>query len=171
MKAPRDPIEFILDEHNRQFEICAHLENFVGALESEPSARGATSLLGFLTEDLPVHIEDEELDLFPLLASRRGDDENLTVILDQLVAEHELDRGLVEPIVEDLRHIADGRALSDLRRFCMDVRAFTEAMRRHVNWENRVVIPLAERVLNEEDRAHLAARIAARRQRPSAGDC
>ena len=51
METLRDPIEFILDEHDRQFEICANLENFVGALESELCAREAASLLAFLTED------------------------------------------------------------------------------------------------------------------------
>lgn len=165
MDMPQDPIAFILNEHDRQFEICALLENFVGALEPEPSGGEAASLLAFLTEDLPIHIEDEERDLFPLLGSRRGDDENLSVILDQLVAEHELDRGLVEPIVEGLRRIVEGRDLPDVRRFCMDVHAFSAAMRRHINWENRVVIPLAKKALSEEDRARLAARFAARRER------
>ncbi len=164
METPKDPFAFILDEHDRQFEICARLENFVGTLGSEPCAREAAALLTFLVQDLPVHIEDEERDLFPLLASRRGDDENLTIILDQLVSEHELDRGLVEPIVQDLRHIADGRTPSDIKRFCMDVRAFSEAMRRHINWENRVVIPLAEGILRAQDREHLATRIAERRR-------
>lgn len=164
METPRDPIAFIQEEHDRQIEICARLENLVNALEFESCARGAESLLGFLTTDLPVHIEDEERDLFPLLASRQADDQNLTIVLDQLVAEHELDRGLVEPIVESLRRIADGRPPADLRRFCMDACAFSEAMRRHINWENRVVIPLARRLLGAEDRAQLALRIAERRR-------
>ncbi len=170
METPRDPIAFILDEHDRQFEICDRLEDFVGALESEPSGQEAQSLLAFLTEDLPVHIDDEEQDLFPMLASRGYNDQNLNIILEQLAAEHELDRGLVEPIVEELRRIAEGRVPSDLRRLCMEVRAFTEAMRRHINWENRVVVSLARAILSEEDRTRLARRIAERRQHLTRGD-
>ncbi len=170
MATLQDPIEFILEEHDRQLEICDRLENLINALEFEPCARMAASLLGFLTEDLPAHIEDEEQDLFPMLASQRGNDQDLAIILDQLVSEHELDRSLVEPIVDSLGQIADGRALADSRRFCMDVRAFSVAMRRHINWENRVVLPAAERNLSEKDRARLGARIANRRQILTSGD-
>jgi hemerythrin-like domain-containing protein len=169
METLQDPIAFILEEHDRQFEICAHLETLVSASESEPSARWAASLLEFLTKDLPVHIEDEERDLFPMLAARQGDNQDLPVILDQLVLEHELDRGLVEPIVDDLRDVAEGRVLADPTRFDMYVRTFTEAMRRHINWENRVVLPLARRLLSEEDRAHLGGRITDRRRNLAAG--
>lgn len=170
METPRDPIAFILDEHERQFEICDRLENFVGTLESEPSGQEVQSLLAFLTEDLPVHIDDEERDLFPMLASRGYNDPNLNIILEQLAAEHELDRGLVEPILEELRRIAEDRAPSDSRRFCMEVRAFTEAMRRHINWENRVVVPLARAILSEDDRVRLARHMAERRGRLARGD-
>lgn len=169
MDPSQDPIEFILEEHDRQLEICGRLESLITASDSEPSAQWAASSLEYLSEDLPVHIEDEERDLFPMLAARREHDQDLPVILDQLVSEHELDRGLVEPIMEDLRHIAEGRILTDSRRFCMYVRTFTEAMRRHLNWENRVVLPLARRVLSEEDRAHLRDRIAGRRRSLSPG--
>ena len=87
MEPLQDPIEFILEEHDRQMEICARLENLIIASESESIARWASSLLDFLTKDLPIHIEDEEQDLFPMLASRREDDQDLPIILDQLVAE------------------------------------------------------------------------------------
>jgi hemerythrin-like domain-containing protein len=85
------------------------------------------------------------------------------------MSEHELDRGLIEPIVEDLRHIAEGSVLVDSGRFCMYVRTFTVAMRRHLNWENRVVLPLARRVLSKEDRALLRDGIADRRRCLSPG--
>jgi hemerythrin-like domain-containing protein len=35
--------------------------------------------------------------------------------------------------------------------------------RRHLNWENRVVLPLAQRLLTEEDKQDLARRMIARR--------
>ena len=169
METSQDPIEFILEEHDRQLEVCVRLEDLVSASDSGPKVRWASSLLEYLTKDLPIHIEDEERDLFPLLASRQEHDQDLPVILDQLISEHELDRGLVEPIVEGLRHIAEGGDLADSGRFCMYVQTFTEAMRRHLNWENRVVLPLARRVLSEEDRALLRDGIADRRRSLSPG--
>lgn len=165
-----DPIAFIYDEHDRQLEVCAGLEELVAALDSGAAAGPASSLLDFLTRDFPLHIEDEELDLFPLLASRQAQDQDLPVILDQLVSEHELDRDLVEPVIEDLRLIANGLTLADARRFCIHARTFAEATRRHLNWENRVVLPIAERILSDRDRAELGRNLADRRRGLSPGD-
>ena len=170
MEPSQDPIEFILEEHDRQLEVCTGLEEVLTMPGSQLPPRRALSLLDFLTKDLPTHIEDEEEDLFPLLASRQRDNLDLPVILDQLVSEHELDRGLVEPIVDDLRNIAEGRTSADSKRFHMNVRTFAEATRRHLNWENRVVLPLAQRVLGEKDRVKLANGMAARRNLPSVSD-
>lgn len=159
-----DPIDFILKEHDCQFEVCALLKRLLDALESEPRAQWAERVLAYLTEDLPVHIEDEEEDLFPMLASRKGEETEFLTILDQLILEHEFDRGLVEPMLNGVRDIAEGRALADPTRFYMYARTFTEAMRRHLNWENRIVLPLASKILSEEEKAELANRIFGRRQ-------
>jgi hypothetical protein len=83
-----DPIQFILQDHDRQLEICSGLEKLISASEAEPIAEWAVSLLSFLTRDLPLHVKDEELDLFPRLTSRRPPESNLGDILDQLVTEH-----------------------------------------------------------------------------------
>jgi len=48
----------------------------------------------------------------------------------------------------------------------MNVRAFCEMQRRHLNWENRVVLPLAQTLLTEEDKQDLAQRMVARRSKP-----
>jgi hypothetical protein len=60
-----DPIQFILQDHDRQVEMCSRLEKLISASEAEPIAEWAVSLLSFLTGDLPLHVTDEELDLFP----------------------------------------------------------------------------------------------------------
>jgi len=162
MEPSGDPIAFMLQEHDRQLDICARLETLISSDSSAWKVPTVSPLLQFLAEDLPIHIADEEQDLFPMLLARQESDPNLPVILDQLVSEHELDHGLIEPIMDDLRQLAEGRELTDRTRFCVQVRTFTEALRRHLNWENRVVLPIAERVLSAEDCAELGVRIAAR---------
>jgi len=159
-----DPIDFILKEHDRQLEVCALLERLLDALDTEPRAQWAERVFVYLTEDLPIHIEDEEQDLFPALASRKGEEAEFLTILDQLILEHESDRGLVEPLLDGLRDMAEGRVLADPNRFYMYARTFTEAMRRHLNWENRIVLPLANKILSEEEKAELANRFSDRRQ-------
>ncbi len=158
-----DPIQFILQDHDRQVETCGQLEQLVSASETEPTTELAASLLSFLSRDLPLHVEDEELDLFPRLNSRRPPDSNMSEILDQLVAEHETDKGLADLVIKGLRAIAEGEPPEHPFRFQMNVRAFCEMQRRHLNWENRVVVPLAQTLLTEEDKQDLAQRMVARR--------
>ncbi len=158
-----DPIQFILQDHDRQVETCSRLEQLVSASETEPTSEWAASLQSFLSRDLPLHVEDEELDLFPRLSARRPPDSNLGDILDQLVTEHESDKGLAELVIKGLRAIAEGRSPESPVRFQMNVRAFCEMQRRHLNWENRVVLPLARTLLTEEDKRDLAQRMVARR--------
>jgi len=165
----QDPIAHILSEHDRQLEVCGRLEDLVADPTSDTTVQLASSILEFLSEDLPLHIEDEEQALFPLLTSRQANDPNLSVILDQLTSEHELDRDLVEPIVEGLRDIAKDRKSTDLTRFCVHARTFTEVMRRHLNWENHIVLPLAEKVLNDVDRKQLARNMIGRRRARNPG--
>lgn len=158
-----DPIQFILEEHNRQLEICSGLEELVSASEVEPVAEWGAYLLSFLTTDLPLHVNDEEMDLFPTLNARRPADSNLGDILDQLITEHETDNGLADLLIRDLRAIADGKSPDYPVLFQMNVRAFCEMQRRHLNWENRVVLPLAQALLTDEDKDDLARRMEARR--------
>ncbi len=158
-----DPIETIRREHDRQFEICGELDDIFNALDLEPVVERARSLQAFLTEDLPRHIEDEEVDLYPALARRCEGDVNVEIILEQLVAEHELDRGLVEPILTELDAIVREGVPLRRTRFYMDVCAFVETQRRHLLWENRVVLPLAERLLTAADKQAVARGFAKRR--------
>ena len=158
-----DPIGFIAWDHERQLEICSGLEKLVSASPAEPAAEWAVSLHAFLTEDLPLHVQDEELDLFPKLISRRTATNRLAEILEQLIAEHEVDQGLADLVIKDLECLAKGASPEHPLRFQMNVRAFCEMQRRHLNWENRVVLPLARGLLTESDKRDLARRMSSRR--------
>ncbi len=158
-----DPIDFILHEHDRQVEICDALETLISVLDLEPVRARAGALLHFLTVDLPLHIEDEELDLFPLLRARCEPSDEMAEVLDQLTLEHEEDRELASVIVADLTALRDGREPSHMVRFHSNVRAFCELQRRHLIWENRLVLPLARGQLSVADKADLGQRMIARR--------
>ena len=158
-----DPIQYILQDHDRQLEACSDLEMLISASEAEPIADRAVSLLSYLTVDLPRHVKDEELDLFPRVAGRQPPGGNLDDIFGQLITEHESDKVLAELVVADLRSIADGGSPKHPIRFQMNVRAFCEMQRRHLNWENKVVLPLAQTLLTDADRRDLARCMIARR--------
>ena len=150
-----DPVRFILTEHDRQLANCDALETLISVMSLEPVEDKAGTLLRFLTTDLPLHIEDEEQDLFPMLRARCGVRGETGEILDQLAMEHEDDKELANLIVADLSALHDGCPPSQPILFHSNARAFCELQRRHLLWENRLVLPLADKHLRAADKSAL----------------
>jgi len=163
-----DPIAFIRDDHARQLRMCNLLDAFTEKLELEPVMPLASALLEYLTGDLPLHTQDEEQDLRPVLEERCEPDDGLDDVLKQLTKEHELNRDLVSFMIEDLEALADGRTLSNPVRLLMNVKEFSETQRQHVTWEERVLLPLARQRLTAEDLARIGRNMAKRREESDA---
>ena len=132
-------------------------------MELAPVAALAAQLQRFLDRDLRLHLEDEEQDLFPLLWQRAQPEDNISDILDLLSEEHGLDQDLVDFLLADLAVLAGGAQLANPIRFLVNVREFAETQRRHLAWENALLLPVARRRLTEVDLAGLARSMAARR--------
>ncbi len=158
-----DPICFIRREHDRQCEICYQLEDMVNALDQPPDMGQIELIRRFLAEDMNLHIQDEETDLFPALARRCKGHQLVDEVLYQLASEHELDKGLIDPILDALKEIVEGGAARNSTRLARSVRAFVETQHRHLNWENRVVLPMADKHLTDADKQVIGRSMAARR--------
>jgi hemerythrin-like domain-containing protein len=150
-------------EHKRQRQACDRLEALAEELSTTQAFNEAAAILTILTEELPRHAEDEEADLFPLLERRCLPDDNIADIVAQLRSEHDLDQELSNFIVADLEVIAKGGKLANPVRMLFNARAFAEAQRRHIGWENNVLLPLARKRLTEADLKELGRNMAARR--------
>ena len=158
-----DPISYIHREHDLQFEICERLEA-LSNFPDEPIESGQLeSIHHYLTVELAHHIDDEEIGLFPVLRQRCQDSQILDNILFQLTCEHDLDQSMVDPILSGIEAIMNKKGLPDARRFANAVRGFVETQRRHLAWENKVVLPLAEAQLTQEDVQSLGKSMAVRR--------
>lgn len=159
----REPIDFIYADHYRQHEICDLIE----ARLCRDGGAGLTEIaalaLEFIERDLPQHIADEETGLFPLLRLRCRAEDGLDALLGMLRDEHDKDDSLATVLCAGLRHVAAGGRLADGAAFRQHVATFTEALRRHLSWENEVLLPLARRRLTAEDKALIGRRMAARR--------
>ena len=156
MKQPQQdpdqgPLEQIEAEHNLQLQVLAKLERIIKAADSRELPQFAPKLLDFFANDFARHIEHEEKGLFPILKKRCRPVDDLEMIVNQLSYEHELDRDLVDFLCGDLEKIARGRHSSTPARFSINAQAFIETQRRHIGWENRIVLPLARKRLTEED--------------------
>ena len=158
-----DPLKFIRDDHFRQLRMCNLLDSLTYRLEVEPIQELASVLLRFMQRDLPLHTLDEEEDLFPALRRRCRPEDGLEDVLRQLSREHELDKDLADFVVADLEALAQGIRRGNPVRLLMNIREFAEIQKRHLGWEDRVVLPLARQRLTEEDLAGIGRGMAERR--------
>ncbi len=109
------------------------------------------AVLPMLRVDLAVHIRDEEEGLFPLLRQRALPSDNFDEIAEVLSLEHASDEGFAEEIVDQLESLKDGKRPHNPDMLGYMLRGFFETQRRHLAWEDAVVLPLARERLTAVD--------------------
>lgn len=157
-----EPLNWLFAEHYRHRQLCQLIERVGNAtvlLRDE-----AQEILDFLRHDLPLHVIDEEDDLFPLLRRRCQPADELDAVLGALAAEHRDDLEHAVTLIAVLdRALAAGQApghdLETQRLFT----EFAQQERRHIALENAVVLPIARLRLTALDLRSLSTRMAARR--------
>ncbi len=163
------PLDVLRHDHDRQERFCDALETLAAEPEAEPETRPLAALLAYLREDLPLHTRDEEEDLFPMLRARCLPEDGIADALAQLSREHALDSDLAGFIAGDLEAVVGRIALKPPMRLFINARAFAETQRRHLGWENRLVLPLARKRLTGSDLESLGRAMATRRGVPYPG--
>jgi hemerythrin-like domain-containing protein len=153
----RNPLDVLAQEHRFQAEVCNGLERIADGLPDEADRRLCQRIISCLRYDLPLHHRDEEEGLFPLLRRRAAPGDSIHGVLDHLERDHSTDEGFSEEVIESLELLARGEKLANPDMVGYMLRGFFEGYRRHIHWEETLVIPFARQVLTEEDRAVLAA--------------
>ena len=157
-----EPLTWLFAEHYRHRQFCALIERIAASdvvLRDE-----IAEVLAFLRHDLPLHIVDEEDDLFPLLRRRCQPDDELDRALGSLSADHRDDIEAVAQLADLLDEAlqqdhAPGRTPAAQRQ----LHAFVARERSHIALENAVVLPIARLRLTTEDLELFSRRMAARR--------
>jgi hemerythrin-like domain-containing protein len=157
------PIEFIAAEHDRQLDVCAVLDRLVHNPRHGATRGEIETARDYLRQDLPLHIEDEEKDLFPLLKDCSLVNDNVDEVFALLHREHEVDDRMVQEVLRDLDVLVAGSPFPDPTMFLRNAFAFRETHRRHLAWENALILPLARQRLGKGERLELGRRMAARR--------
>lgn len=165
------PLEMLSACHARIERQCATLRRLVPHLEAhgadEEARTAAASVIRYFDSSAKHHHDDEEKDLFPaLLESMAGSDAVcLRDLTDALTAEHRALDAQWQRVRASLAQIAAGTSAhlgSD------DVEALVGLYERHIAREEQELLPMAARLLADEEVARIGK--AMRERRGIAGD-
>lgn len=160
----KSPIDIIEADHAFQTRLCDILERIADDLPDQVDCNLCLTAIHALTVDMPLHHADEEDGLFPLLEKRATSEDNLDDILARLSLEHATDESFASELLENLEALAEGRKTPNPDMLGYMLRGFFESYRRHLVWENAILLPLARKLLNETDLFELTEKMAAHRR-------
>ena len=147
----RSPLDLIEHEHRIQAQLCDSLERIADDLPDNVDRRLCMEVIDSLQFEMPLHHRDEELGLFPLIEKRARPHDNIHDILARLALEHATDESFADELLESLESLSEGRKLKNPDMVGYMLRSFFESYRRHIHWENAIVLPLARARLTSED--------------------
>ncbi len=158
------PLHLIRVEHERQLIIGKELFRLASVRDIYSVIEVGGSLFAFFTEDLLLHHQDEDADLFRILRLICPPKDHIEPVLDELGRDHAVESYLMRLIVTDLKRVLGGRNLESAAFFFDNLRLFARDHERHIAWENEVVLPLASKRLSLDDLKELGMNMAARRK-------
>jgi hemerythrin-like domain-containing protein len=160
----RSPLDLIEHEHLVQAQLCDSLERIADDLPDNVDQRLCTKVIDSLRFEIPLHHRDEELGLFPLIEKRALPDDNIHDILARLALEHATDESFASELLESLEGLEEGKKLKNPDMVGYMLRSFFECYRRHILWENAIVLPLARARLTPTDLEELDRAMIGHRQ-------
>jgi hemerythrin-like domain-containing protein len=158
------PLYLIRVEHERQLVIGKELFRLASLRNVDSVIEVGGPLLTFFTEDLLLHHQDEEEDLFRILRFICSPSDLIEPVLDELDRDHAVEVYLMRLIVIDLKRVLGGGKLESAPFFFDNLNLFARDQERHLVWENDVVLPLASKRLSSDDLEELGRNMAARRR-------
>ena len=158
------PLCLIRAEHERQLIIGRELSRLSSLRNIDLVSEIGVSLLAFFTEELLLHHQDEEADLFRILRLTCQPKDQIATVLEELERDHAVESYLMRMIVIDLKQVLGGKKLESALFFSDNLNLFVQDQERHLVWENEVVLPLASKRLSLDDLEGLGRNMAARRR-------
>ncbi len=163
-----DPLDLILMEHAEHEKLCDLLEEIADSLPNDVDKEKVLQAVDKLKLELPLHHRVEEEALFPILEKYSNPKDNVADIVGRLSEEHVVDESFADELVEILELLSAGHPVEDANTFGYMLRGFFENYRRHINWENNVVLPLARRRLPAKGLQELYSTMKNLKQHPHA---
>ena len=151
------------DRIRKQLATLAKLPAHLAAHGADEQARQAAgAVIKYFDQAAPLHHEDEEHDLVPMLqASAQGADAAvLAELVPRILNEHQQMDGLWQGLHEELKLIAGG---AGARLSEANVGRFGEMYARHMELEEGQIAPMAKRLFSAEQMARLGQAMQQRR--------
>lgn len=156
------PLDMLHACHERIMDQCATLQKLMSHLPMHgcdtQAQQAAQAIMRYFDTAGKFHHQDEEVDLFPLLRDCNNDEANK--LADRLQDEHLYLDEVWMNLRARLQDIAEGKLAALERTLVGD---FSLAYGRHVMLENTKLLPLAARLLNEQQLQNIGKNMAARR--------
>lgn len=158
------PFELLAACHDRVRRSLDLLRRLVDHVEQhgpdEQAASAARDVLRYFSVAAPLHHEDEERHLLPLLVA--SEQAQLVEAAEQMAADHQTFRALWAELAAGLQAIGDGQ-LPDLPRLRREAESFAALHDSHLALEDKLVFPAAASLAGPAARQAMSEDMAARR--------
>lgn len=151
------PVEILMQEH-RVIEVALNcLEAMMeraqadGRLEKEPAEQIVDLIRNFADR---CHHGKEEDRLFPAMVAKGMPQEGGPISV--MLAEHDMGRAFVRQMAKSIECAADGDSAA-LAEFANAAGGYIQLLRSHIQKEDRILFPMADRMLDEEEQKDLLA--------------
>lgn len=168
-----NPTGLLSDCHRRIEMFLGTFAAVAGRIDQAPSeetVRALESALRYFSQAAPKHTADEEESLFPRLRGREDPDLRSALSeLDQLERDHEEVSELHREVERlSVQYLKAGKLRdSDVVAFRDLVNTLQSKYNEHIRIEDAIVFPLADRLLNNSEKASIAQEMAQRRNVPT----
>jgi hypothetical protein len=164
-----EPLARIAEALRTKRSICDLVETIADSLP-EPSSLICLRAACVLRNDLPLYFADAGRYLLPQLRARHSGSNWIERMLDQVEADHVQLEGSIDEVADLLERIGAGKARHHERIVAgYALRCFFEGLRRHINWEQNLILPLANESLTADDMLVIAEGIRQNRNSPPNG--
>lgn len=163
LKKPIPPLVLIEYERRDQHHLCNSLELLADQLPESVDGYLCESIYEKLRFDLPVYHRNEEA-LYLLIGRNAPPLLKVSPILEYVRKEHTIHNCYADELYEPLQELRTGGDIQNSDTIGYMLRCCFETMRRHLEWEDLTLMPLAGRCLTAEDQTQLSKTLAKNRK-------
>lgn len=146
-----DPLVLLDEDNALRLDLCDLLEHIADALPENAAPQLAQLAATAIARGWVNHTTFEEQALFPVLRRYGRSHPELAACIAQLASEHVTDVAFDQELIDTLIGLARGGSPTNPNMVGYLLRSHFVPMRRHVLWENALLIPAARRLLSTEE--------------------